>query len=324
MLAHQQRTILLLVILLLLSIPSVAQDPSAEQLIAASNSASDLTRLGSYQLRALIVVRSGRQQATGNLTVSRDDDNMRQEMEFTDYRETDLTRGDSDYLSRKPRIPVDFSARLRKFDQLWQTTLASGVQPGAPTHTKFNGTQALCFKVRPEKNTEISNCFDENTHLLVGRELKDVSGIQQAQFLDYQEIDGARFPSTIRFVEPGSPVIEAQKISIMKMPFDETVFAPLPGAREFRTCLNGTPPRAVHTVYPEYPALARMAHIQGEVRLSATIAEDGKPRDLQIISGHPVLAQAALNAVKQWTYTPEMCPSGPVSVETMIKVSFHM
>jgi len=108
------------------------------------------------------------------------------------------------------------------------------------------------------------------------------------------------------------------------MPFDETVFAPLPGAREFRTCRNGTPARAVHRVYPDYPTLAKVGHIQGEVRMSAIIGEDGKPRELHVISGHPVLAQAAVDAVKQWTYTPETCPSGPVAVETMIKVSFHM
>lgn len=325
MLSHPKRDLLVFPILLFTAITFVAQVPSSPaEFVTSSNSASDLGKIGSYQLRAVIVVRNGKQEATGNLTVDRDHDNMRQELEFTDYRETDLTRGDSDYISRRPSIPVDFAARLRKFDQLWQTTLPADAQPGALTSAKFNGRKALCFKLRPDKYIELQSCFDESTHLLIGRDLKDSSGEQQTQFLDYQETDGIRFPSTIRFLEPGAPVIEARSIALVKMPFDEAHFAPVPGAREFRSCRNGTPPRRVHEVPPEYPALAKMGHIQGEVRMSLTIGEDGKTHDIQVISGHPVLAQAALDAVKQWTYTPEMCPSGPVAVETNVKVTFHM
>jgi protein TonB len=70
--------------------------------------------------------------------------------------------------------------------------------------------------------------------------------------------------------------------------------------------------------------MARIAHITGDVRMLATIGEDGKLRDLHAIAGHPLLVQAALDAVKQWTYTPEMCPSGPEATETTIKIGFRM
>ena len=60
----------------------------------------------------------------------------------------------------------------------------------------------------------------------------------------------------------------------------------------------------IHEVRPQYPALARTARIQGAIVLQATIGKDGTIRDLHFVSGHPMLAQAALEAVRQWRYRP--------------------
>ena len=56
----------------------------------------------------------------------------------------------------------------------------------------------------------------------------------------------------------------------------------------------------VHQVKPQYPALAVQARIQGTVVLQAVIGKDGTIRELRLISGHPMLAPAAIEAVKQW------------------------
>jgi len=55
---------------------------------------------------------------------------------------------------------------------------------------------------------------------------------------------------------------------------------------------------------PLYPALARQARIQGNVVLHAIIDKEGKVAQLEVISGHPLLVQSALDAVKQWRYSP--------------------
>jgi protein TonB len=78
----------------------------------------------------------------------------------------------------------------------------------------------------------------------------------------------------------------------------------------------------VHRVQPEYPPLARAAHISGTVQLRAIIARDGTVRELQVISRNPLLVQAARVAVLNWRYRPTMLNGEPVEVETYITANF--
>jgi protein TonB len=75
---------------------------------------------------------------------------------------------------------------------------------------------------------------------------------------------------------------------------------------------------------PLYPALARQARIQGNVVLHAIIDKEGKVAQLEVISGHPLLVQSALDAVKQWRYKPTQLNGDPVEVDTTITVTFTM
>jgi len=75
---------------------------------------------------------------------------------------------------------------------------------------------------------------------------------------------------------------------------------------------------------PVYPALASQAHIQGNVILHAIIGKDGRVVQLEVMSGHPLLVQAALDAVKQWLYKPTLLDGDPVEVDTTITVTFTM
>ncbi len=77
--------------------------------------------------------------------------------------------------------------------------------------------------------------------------------------------------------------------------------------------------RKVEPVYPR-PLVAMGIH--GEVRLHAIIAKDGTIQSLTVISGHPLLAGAAQDAVRQWRYRPYLLNHEPVEVETLITVNF--
>ena len=77
-------------------------------------------------------------------------------------------------------------------------------------------------------------------------------------------------------------------------------------------------------VQPNYPPLARQARIQGAVVLQAMISKDGNIENLQLISGHPMLAPAAIEAVKQWKYKPYLLNGEPVEVETQVQVNFTL
>jgi len=80
----------------------------------------------------------------------------------------------------------------------------------------------------------------------------------------------------------------------------------------------------INKVQPVYPPLAKQARIQGVVRLQAVIAKDGNIIELQVLSGHPLLQTAALDAVKQWKYRPTLLNGEPVEVVTTIDVIFTL
>ncbi len=77
-------------------------------------------------------------------------------------------------------------------------------------------------------------------------------------------------------------------------------------------------------VDPVYPPLARQARIQGRVILKVVISKIGDVENLQLISGHPMLAPAAIEAVKQWKYRPFLLNGEPVEVETQVEVNFTL
>ncbi|MGA3197004.1 MAG: energy transducer TonB [Terriglobales bacterium] len=80
----------------------------------------------------------------------------------------------------------------------------------------------------------------------------------------------------------------------------------------------------IKKVTPNYPPLARQARIQGQVILQAEISKEGTIQNLQLISGHAMLAPAAIEAVKQWRYKPYLLNGEPVAVETQVVVNFSL
>lgn len=75
---------------------------------------------------------------------------------------------------------------------------------------------------------------------------------------------------------------------------------------------------------PEYPPLAKQARIQGKVMLNAVIGTDGAVTNLTVVSGHPLLIQSALDAVRQWVYQPTLLNGQPVEVVTQVEVNFTL
>jgi periplasmic protein TonB len=80
----------------------------------------------------------------------------------------------------------------------------------------------------------------------------------------------------------------------------------------------------VRKVSPTYPPLAKQARIQGSVVLQATIGKDGSIQNLRVVSGHPMLTQSAIDAVKQWKYRPYLLNGDAVEVETTVQVNFTL
>ncbi len=83
-------------------------------------------------------------------------------------------------------------------------------------------------------------------------------------------------------------------------------------------------PKKLKSVPPVYPPLASQARVQGVVILECTISPQGKVTDVKVLRGIPLLDQAAIDAVKQWVYTPTLLNGVPVPVIMTVTVNFKL
>lgn len=81
---------------------------------------------------------------------------------------------------------------------------------------------------------------------------------------------------------------------------------------------------ALYKPAPQYPQMARIAHISGDVILKVTIDRTGQVKEVVATSGHPILIQSAIDAVKKWKYRPYVVNGEAVEVESTVKVQYHM
>ena len=84
------------------------------------------------------------------------------------------------------------------------------------------------------------------------------------------------------------------------------------------------PPRALRSVPPVYPPIAQQARVEGAVRIDAVIGVDGRVREATVVDGSPLLSGAALDAVRQWTFTPTRLNGQPVAVVMTVTVVFSL
>jgi TonB family protein len=106
------------------------------------------------------------------------------------------------------------------------------------------------------------------------------------------------------------------------LPADATLGALPPGTVRVGSAVQAA--NLTSQTAPVYPPLAKAARVQGTVSLAATIGTDGRVQNLQLISGPPLLVQAATDSVRQWVYKPVMMNGQPVPVVTTIDVNFTL
>jgi TonB family protein len=105
---------------------------------------------------------------------------------------------------------------------------------------------------------------------------------------------------------------------------EKTETPPKPPVQRVRLGGNVTRKNVIKSVPPIYPPAARAKGIQGKVTMHAIIAKDGSVSQLEVMSGIPILAKAAMDAVRQWKYRPTLLNGEPVEVDTTIDVIFTL
>src|ERR687898_774653 len=99
---------------------------------------------------------------------------------------------------------------------------------------------------------------------------------------------------------------------------------PPPPAAPVRVGGNIMPPQKTRDVRPVYPPIAQSARVQGIVIIEATIGPDGSVKDAKVLRSIPLLDQAALDAVRQWVFTPTLLNGVPVPVIMTVTVNFTL
>lgn len=102
------------------------------------------------------------------------------------------------------------------------------------------------------------------------------------------------------------------------------VAPPIAKATPIRVGGRVRPPRPIVQVPPEYPPLARQAHIQGQVQIDAVLDEQGNVVTMRVVSGPAVLYQAAVEALRRWRYEPVYLDDQPVAVQMLVTVTFQL
>ena len=133
-------------------------------------------------------------------------------------------------------------------------------------------------------------------------------------------------------LDPPTAVPSASNIAPINLPDPASRISPpsvkqvlaAPGAAPIKVGGNLQAGKLVKKVTPIYPPMAAAAHLQGTVRLTALIGKDGTVQNLQLVSGPPLLAKAATDAVKQWVYQPTVLNGEPVEVQTQIDLNFNL
>jgi TonB family protein len=150
-------------------------------------------------------------------------------------------------------------------------------------------------------------------------------------------IDAAKEWKFRPFIRNGKPTKASTKLTFNfvfrdQVPDDKSAMtaatlaktAPTPGLTTVRVSEKVAQQMALKKVEPVYPQVAKISRITGTVVMLAVIGKEGKITALQLISGHPLLAPAALKAVKEWNYRPYIFDGEPVEVQTTIEVHFTL
>jgi len=121
---------------------------------------------------------------------------------------------------------------------------------------------------------------------------------------------------------PGGALSEALS-STRSAPVPAKTFDPTP-VKRIRVAARVVEANLIRDVAPQYPPEAGRARMEGTVVLLAVIGIDGSVKDVRVENGLPILAQAAIDAVKQWRYKPYMIDGEPVEVDSRITINFKL
>ena len=178
-------------------------------------------------------------------------------------------------------------------------------KPPSPAHLSNPGNKILAFRIaQPVADTEVTHSAPRYRNALAGR-------------------DHAFMPAALATADVAAvPKIASSAASNDDLGRLLSASATLPALMPVSRGISGG--NLVRKVQPLYPPQALLLRLAGSVVLQATIAENGTVRDLKVMSGRPVLARAAVEAVSHWRYRPFMLNGKPIQKQEEISINFTL
>ena len=321
-------TVALLFILSNASLSASAQQaPTPPELFEAAHKVADLSRLGGYVLEATVIVKpsSKKENKTGHLTISRDKDLTRIELEIGKTHEVRIIEGDRQF------VPVGqgvlLVAGLINVDRAWDPTHGKNLSHNLQGQTaevkkkKIHDVQSWCAETKQE-SSQNEYCFDGTSSAMLSERFGK-SG--RTEFQDFTSIQDMVYPRTIKLFKENLSPVELRDITVKPLIADDQTFKVPDDAIELESCKSVQHPKPISTPEPTFPDVARQQRIQGNAFVYAVIGKDGRIRSAEIISPDNYgFAANAGEIVKTWTFQPATCSGRPVNAELSIFFSFRL
>jgi len=294
---------------------------SARELLEAAHQASGLAKITPYQMTANVVVNPvAPTPVKGRITVYRDKDRSRYELQLEDYREVKVFLGGKLYVARSLPYPVPGLKLLRDVDHTWDKLADEGdAKLGDVQHKKVQHVPADCFEVKNEQKERL--CFDPARKVL----LESMDQHNAVEFSDYTPVGHQLIPRKITVLlelpTEERPVMTLDNIQVTEAQFEGGVFAIPEHAQEFDACENLQPAKAVRAPAPEFsPTVQRRNMASPVIHVYGIVDKDGNLQNPMVLSSDAEVRSSTLEALKKWHYTPATCGTTPVASEQEIEV----
>jgi TonB family protein len=246
-------------------------------------------------------------------------DHWRREMEFQDFQQTEVGDRKRRWVLRDLEGEPPGARRLR---ELFAPEF--GLSVGKVKNIRnedVSGVQAKCVESRVG-NINQSLCFDAATGVLLRHRERSTNRDTSYEYSNYQKIGEKRYPHTFRYYDNGQKQLEVEILELTtESSLDPGIFI-LTGAKEWPICPRIDAPVAVSSPDPSFPRAAKVDRAMSV--FGVTIGGDGKLRGLRVLrSGGTMFDEAAMQAVRQWTFRPALCSGTPIPAQISVEIDFR-
>jgi len=311
------------VVVILATLAGHAADkkPDSSQLISAANTNNDLSTIPSHRLTGTVVLNPGTQiERIGSITVYRDQDHYRSEIEISGQHRTWLQIGNHVYVSASSPIAFMGLEKLNNLENAWREpqTNSTTVKFGAFSRKKVPNSETWCFNAKQRDYDALHLCFDAIRQVMIS------TGDEQDlyEFSDFQTFEGRQYPAYIRRIKHGKAVLEIRNLRAQLDRFSQNVFDVPQHALEFETCDDIVSPKLISQpdLFPQGTSFDPGESLK--IFIYGIVGADGSFDHVQgaSIPHNAAILRVVEDAVAKRHYSPAMCGTRAVASESYIEI----